>query len=254
MKQAGKFFLLSLGVILVDQIVKFVVKLNMQMGEIGQIRVIGDFFKIHFIENKGAAFGLTITKIANGVGGEMSEETGKLILSLFSIAAVCAIGVVLYRLATHKSPLPWFIALIFGGAMGNIIDRTFYGIWFSDINLYEGGLFHGRVVDMFYIDIWEGRLPEWLPFFGGDYTSLWPIWNIADAAISIGIVVVLIFQGRFFRMDEAIDKELAASKEATENKGEGTNEKSAAFTPENIETADAGTPEGDTPKEDNTAS
>jgi signal peptidase II len=202
MKQARKYFLLTLVVIVVDQIIKLIVKLNMEKGIQGQIKVLGDFFKIHFIENKGAAFGLTVTNMANGLGLDMSEETGKLILSLFSIGAVIAIGVVLYRMAGHRSPLPWFVALIFGGALGNIIDRTFYGVWFSDINDYDGGIFHGRVVDMFYLDIWEGQLPHWIPLIGGDYTSLWPIFNIADAAISVGIVVILIFQGKFFKMDE----------------------------------------------------
>lgn len=176
----------------------------MDLGE--EIRILGDLFKIHFIENKGAAFGLTVSKLVGGLGMDMSEETGKLILSLFSIFAVFAIGYVLYRLASHKSPLPYFVALIFGGAMGNIIDRTFYGMFFDAINNYEGGLFHGRVVDMFYLDIWRGQLPEWLPIWGGDYTSLWPIFNIADSAISIGIVVILIFQGKFFKMDEDANK------------------------------------------------
>ncbi len=202
MKQARKYFLLTLVVIVVDQIIKLIVKLNMEKGIQGQIKVLGDFFKIHFIENKGAAFGLTVTNMANGLGLDMSEETGKLILSLFSIGAVIAIGVVLYRMSGHRSPLPWFVALIFGGALGNIIDRSFYGVWFSDINDYDGGIFHGRVVDMFYLDIWEGQLPHWIPLIGGDYTSLWPIFNIADAAISVGIVVILIFQGKFFKMDE----------------------------------------------------
>jgi signal peptidase II len=204
LKRAGKLFLFALVIIIVDQITKFYVKLNFEMQE--AVPVIGDVFKLQFIENKGAAFGLTITKIAGAFGGDVSEETGKLILTLFSIVAVAVIGVVLYRLASHRSPLPWFVAFIFGGALGNIIDRTFYGLWFSDINGYPGGLFHGRVVDFFYLDIWSGMIPESWPLIGGSYTSLWPIFNIADAAISIGIVAVLFLQGRFFRMDEEARK------------------------------------------------
>ncbi|MEM9932958.1 MAG: signal peptidase II [Bacteroidota bacterium] len=196
-KKAIKYFLISLSIIVLDQVIKFIVKLNMELRE--EIKVVGDVVKIHFIENKGAAFGLTVTNLAQGLGFDMSEETGKLILSLFSIVAVIAIGVVLYRMADHKSPLPIFVALIFGGAMGNIIDRTFYGVWFSHMNNYDGGLFHGRVVDMFYFDIWSGYLPE---FLGGGYYNLWPIFNIADSAISVGIVIILIFQGKFFKMDE----------------------------------------------------
>ncbi|RMG67528.1 MAG: lipoprotein signal peptidase [Bacteroidetes bacterium] len=212
MQQARKYFLLSAGVVVLDQITKLIVKLNMSLGD--EIRVLGDLFKIHFIENKGAAFGLTISRMANAMGIHMSDETGKLILSLFSIAAVIAIGVVLFRLAGHRSLLPWFIALIFGGALGNIIDRTFYGLFFSDINAYTGGLFHGRVVDMFYLDIWKGQLPDWIPLFGRSYTSLWPIFNIADSAISVGIVVILIFQGRFFKQDERARAAEASASEA----------------------------------------
>lgn len=202
MKAAKKYFLVALGVIVLDQLTKVIVKLNMAYGEVGQIKILGNFFKLHFIENEGAAFGLRIADMVQGLGGDMSQETGKLILTIFSIVAVFAIGYVLYRLADHKSPLPWYVALIFGGAVGNIIDRTFYGIFFESMNNYAGGLFHGRVVDMFYFDIWRGQIADWVPIFGGSYTSLWPIFNIADSAISIGIVVILIFQGKYFKMDE----------------------------------------------------
>jgi len=204
-KKARKYFLIAFAIILVDQITKLIVKLNMALGD--EIHIIGDFFKIHFIENKGAAFGLTVAHIFNGFGLEMSEVTSKLILSIFSIIAVIFIGYFLYKLTEHRSPLPYFVALIFGGALGNIIDRTFYGLFFADINKYEGGLFHGRVVDMFYFDIWYGALPNWIPFIGGDLYSLWPIFNIADSAISVGIVVILIFQGKFFKMDAEAQKD-----------------------------------------------
>ncbi len=215
MKRVTKLFSISLVVIVLDQIVKLLVKFNMDKGEAGEIKILGDVFKLHYIENNGAAFGLTISELFNNLGANMSEETGKLILSIFSILAVAAIGVVLYKLKDHKSALPIFIALIFGGALGNIIDRTFYGLWFAEVNDYSGGLFFGRVVDMFYLDIWKGYLPDWkyVPLFNGQYTALWPIFNIADAAISIGIVVILFFQGRFFKMDEEATKAETAKPE-----------------------------------------
>lgn len=200
--KATRFFLVALGIVLLDQIVKLLVKFNMTMGREGEIHILGELFKLHFIENPGAAFGTTVDGIFSMVGLEITPYTGKLILSIFSLIALGAIGYVLFRLRDHKSPLPWFVAMIFGGATGNIVDRTFYGVWFSEMNTYEGGLFHGRVVDMFFIDIWEGIVPNWVPILGGEYYSLWPIWNIADASISIGIVVILIFQGKFFKMDE----------------------------------------------------
>lgn len=206
-KAVRKFFLIAFAIVLVDQISKFIVKLNMELaGE--PIYVLGDLFKIYFIENNGAAFGLTVGHLLEGIGVTISDETGKLILSVFSIIAVIVIGFVLVRIAKHRSPLPLFVAFIFGGALGNIIDRTFYGLWFAEINNYEGGLLQGRVVDMFYFDIWKGFLPNWIPFIGGQHYSLWPIFNVADSAISIGIVVILIFQGKFFRMDEKATKAL----------------------------------------------
>ncbi|MCB0843625.1 MAG: signal peptidase II [Bacteroidetes bacterium] len=234
MKQARKYFLIALGIIALDQIVKIIVKLNMVMGQAGQIKILGNFFKLYFIENNGAAFGFTISNMIRGMGGDMSEETGKLILSVFSIIAVIAIGYVLFKLATHKSPLPYFVAMIFGGALGNIIDRTFYGVFFASQNDYSGGLFHGRVVDMFYIDLWRGVLPEWIPVWGGEYTALWPIFNIADAAISIGIVVVLVFQGKFFKMDEDARKPAATNLDKASSVDSQVTETNFSATLENV--------------------
>lgn len=228
MKRVHKFFLISFIVIVIDQVTKLIVKLNMQLGE--EILVLGDFFKIHFIENKGAAFGLTVGNIFNTFGVAMTEETSKLILSIFSIIAVVFIGYFLYKLSDHRSPLPYYVALIFGGALGNIIDRTFYGLFFSDINSYEGGLFHGRVVDMFYFDIWYGTVPNWVPLIGGELYSLWPIFNIADSAISIGIVVILFFQGRFFNMDE---RARAGNSEEKNSSKEDTSSSNPTISPEN---------------------
>ncbi|MBX7243513.1 MAG: signal peptidase II [Bacteroidia bacterium] len=194
MKPYIKYFLISFSIILLDQSVKILVKFNLDYNE--EIPLIGNLFKIHFIENPGAAFGVTVSNLVSVFGKELNDVTGKLILSVFSILAVSAIGYILYRVSFFKTKLPLFVAMIFGGAIGNIIDRVFYGVWFASRNNYDGSLFHGRVVDMFYLDFWEGFIPQNIPFLGGTYMSLWPIFNIADAAISIGIVSILIFQNK----------------------------------------------------------
>jgi signal peptidase II len=199
-------FTIACLVVVVDQIVKLIVKMNMAIGQ--EFQVLGDVFKIHFIENPGAAFGLTISHVYEAFLGifmddpHLSDTTAKLILTLFSLFAVGFIIYYLHTLRNMKTALPIYVSLILGGAIGNIIDRVFYGSWFAEMNDYEGGLLHGRVVDMFYVDIWQGYLPSWVPFLGNEYYSLWPIFNIADAAISVGIVAIIVFQKKLFILDE----------------------------------------------------
>jgi len=184
-----KFYLLTLGVILLDQAVKLLVYYNMDLGN--EIPVIGEWFKIHYTVNPGMAFGLQI-----------GSEFGKFALTGFRLIAMIGIGYYLYSLIKKGVPngLSWCIALILGGAVGNVVDSTIYGV------LLPGNLppaapmawFHGQVIDMFYIDIWEGQVPGWVPLFGGDYLSLWPIFNIADASIFVGVGIIMIFQKSFF--------------------------------------------------------
>ncbi|WP_242926288.1 lipoprotein signal peptidase [Pontibacter vulgaris] len=185
-----KFYLLSLVVILIDQAVKLIVHYNMEMGLPGEIHVIGDFFKLHYTLNPGMAFGV-----------ELGSDYGKLILTLFRLVAMFGIGYYLYYLVKHHAPkgLIWCIALILGGAIGNLVDSTFYGVWFDNA-LYGSSTpwFHGQVIDMFYLDIWEGIIPHWVPILGGKPMSLWPIFNVADAAIFIGVLLILFNQKRFF--------------------------------------------------------
>lgn len=191
---ALKYFLISLLVIVVDQIVKLVVHYNMQMGSGGQIQILGDLFKLHYLTNPGMAFGL-----------KLDFAYGKLLLTVFRIGAMFAIGYYLYSLVKSKANTGLLIcmALILGGAIGNLIDSIFYGV-FLDNAPFDAPTpwFHGQVVDMFYIDIWEGYLPDWIPLLGGDYMALWPVFNIADASIFVAICIIIIFQKRYFKKEE----------------------------------------------------
>ena len=185
-----KYFFATLGVIIVDQIVKLLVHFNMAYGEPGQIKVFGNWFKLHYTLNEGMAFGI-----------RLGSEYGKLGLSLFRLFAMVAIGWYLYKMAKkgmHQGLL-WCIALILGGAVGNIVDSTFYGVFLD--NAPPDAItpwFHGQVIDMFYLDIWEGKVADWVPLWGGEYMAFWPIFNIADASIFVGVAIILIFQKRFF--------------------------------------------------------
>jgi len=189
------YFLIFL-VLIVDQLSKIYVKTNFVLGE--EV-VIADWFRIHFIENEGMAWG---TKIPG--------EYGKLILTVFRIFAVFGIGWWLSDSIKkrHSTYLIVAIALIFAGAAGNIIDSVFYGVIFDDSthNLATifsptpyGTWFHGLVVDMFYFPILEGNLPEWLPIFGGKHFAFFnAIFNVADIAISTGVGILLVFNRRAF--------------------------------------------------------
>lgn len=195
-----KFYLLSIAIIALDQVVKLLVHYNMEMGLAGQVPVFGDWFKLHYTLNPGMAFGM-----------ELGSEYGKLILTLFRLVAMVGIAYYLYYLAEKKvhQGLLWCIALILGGAVGNVIDSTFYGVLLDNAP-YNASTpwFHGQVVDMFYIDIWEGRVSDWVPLWGGEYMALWPIFNIADASIFVGVTIILLFQKRFFQekeQDESTD-------------------------------------------------
>ena len=164
---------------------------NMDPGIAGQILIFDNWFKLHYTLNPGMAFGMQI-----------ASEHGKLILTIFRLIAVSGIAYYLYYLARKGVPqgLIWCIALILGGAIGNVIDSTFYGVLLNNAPFdAPTPWFHGQVIDMFYVDIWEGRVAEWIPIFGGDYMALWPIFNIADASIFVGVGVILIMQKVFFK-------------------------------------------------------
>lgn len=189
-----KYFLLSLGVIIIDQVVKLLVHFNMEMGMPGQIHVIGDFFKLYYLTNPGMAFGM-----------KLDFEYGKLMLTVFRLFAMVGIGYYLYLLiqkGVHRGMLIC-IALILGGAIGNVVDSIFYGVFLNNAPVgVPTPWFYGQVIDMFYVDIWEGMIPSWVPGMGGKYMSLWPVFNVADASIFVGVFSILLFQKRFFITDE----------------------------------------------------
>lgn len=205
MKGYNKPLLLIGLVLFIDQASKIWVKLNMTIGQ--DFKVLGNKFLIHFIENNGMAYGLEF-------GGEM----GKLFLTLFRIIAVCGIGYGLHYMVKHKYHRGFIlnVALIFAGALGNIIDSTLYGVIFSESTFYtkavlfpdEGGyssLFHGKVVDMLYFPLIEGNFPSWVPFWGGEHFLFFrPVFNIADSAISVGVFLILLFQKSYFKQEHEL--------------------------------------------------
>jgi len=185
------------AVVLLDQIIKFWVKLNFVMGEEVQI---APWFLLHFTENNGMAFGF-----------EFGGRAGKLALSIFRMVAIAGLGYYISRLLKSGAPRLAIIAfsLVFAGALGNLLDSAFYGLIFSEsfgaaARLFptEGGyagFLQGRVVDMFFFPIYQGFLPDWVPFKGGDYFVFFrPVFNLADTAISIGVGLMIAFQKRVF--------------------------------------------------------
>lgn len=180
-------------ILLIDQIIKFWVKLNFTLGE--EVFLIGDWCRLHFIENEGMAFGMSF-----------GEQTGKLILTLFRIVAATLIFLYLRKLVVKKENklVIYAFTLIFAGAVGNIIDSLFYGLIFSESTFFTtaeflseaGGyapLCLGKVVDMFYFPLIDTTLPQWIPFVGGDHFEFFnAIFNVADIAITVGVGLLII--------------------------------------------------------------
>lgn len=196
-------WLVVLLVLLIDQTSKVIVKTTMTLGQ--GIPVFQNWFYIYFIENEGMAFGM-----------QFSGEYGKLILSIFRIVAVVFIGWYIHKLILQKAHkgLIVSISMIMAGALGNIIDSAFYGMLFSESTFFtpatflpEGGgyasLLHGKVVDMLYFPLITADLPSWLPVWGGrEFIFFRPVFNFADASITTGVFILLIFQKSFFAFEK----------------------------------------------------
>lgn len=187
-------------VVLIDQLLKIWVKTNFFYGE---EYVITDWFRLYFIENNGMAFGM--------------ELGSKLLLTLFRLVAVILFVYYIYRIKDKTYYHTGFIvciSLITAGALGNLIDCIFYGIAFDNPippltatflpeNGGDGTLFHGRVVDMLYFPLVEWNWPDWLPIVGGEHFIFFqPIFNFADAALSVGVILLIMFYSKFFYIKE----------------------------------------------------
>jgi signal peptidase II len=198
-----------LAIILADQALKFYIKLHYFSGE--NHNVLGNWFQFHFVENEGMAWGWKF-------GGDI----GKIVLTLFRLVAVIW-GTFLLRDFIAKKYHKGFIicaSLIYAGALGNLIDSMFYGLIFEDSSQIthnvatifpKGGgytnFLYGKVVDMLYFPLISTTYPSWMPYFGGKpFDFFEPVFNIADASISVGVIIILIFQNVFFKKQEIVTK------------------------------------------------
>ncbi|MCO5287614.1 MAG: lipoprotein signal peptidase [Chitinophagaceae bacterium] len=203
MKGIKIIFLIAL-IVIADQVLKIYIKTHYHIGE--SHNVLGNWFKLYFIENEGMAY-----------GWKFGGQWGKMLLTGFRMAAVI-FGIFYIRNIIRKKFHPGFIfcvALIFAGALGNLIDSMFYGLIFEYSNPATGnvaaifpdhgyaGFLHGNVVDMLYFPIIDSTFPGWMPIWGGeDFIFFSPIFNLADASISVGIISILVFQKKFFKPSE----------------------------------------------------
>jgi signal peptidase II len=210
--------LIIAAVVLVDQALKIWVKTNMQIGE--EFPILGlSWAYIHFVENEGMAFGWKIP-----------AAYGKIVLSLFRLGALGFLVYLIRELLRAGAGLGLLscFALIFAGALGNILDSAFYGLVFSASPYHGGvaelfpegggyaGFLHGKVVDMFYFPLFETTWPAWVPWVGGEtFLFFRPVFNIADAAITTGVLALLLFHRDFFLKDATRESPQATTPEAS---------------------------------------
>lgn len=208
LSKGTRLTLFVIVLLIIDQVIKILVKTNMTLGQ--SIPVFGTWFKIHFIENVGMAFGMSF-------GGGV----GKFLLTFFRI--ILGIAIIVYIRKLLKKPdtptgVLYGLAAIMCGAFGNIIDSLFYGLIFSESTLTQvatmfppeggyAGLFFGKVVDMFYFPIIDTTFPDWMPLIGGrPFRFFDAIFNFADSCITVGAIYLILFQWKFFSKGEAVEK------------------------------------------------
>lgn len=201
-----------------------------------EIPFLGKIGMLHFVENNGMAFGV-----------DLGGRSGKLALSLFRILAVGVLGYYIKQLLNAKASTGLLLSfgLILAGAIGNILDSAFYGVIFS-ASPFHGGLaemfppeggyssfLHGKVVDMLYFPLFDGHFPEWVPYWGGDYFQFFrPVFNIADTAITTGVLSIILFHRKFFSAEEELKRQEA---EKAEEKTEAAEELESKESSEPIE-------------------
>ena len=208
--------LIVLLVIVADQALKFFIKTHFSNGD--DVKILGGWFRLHFIENEGMAYGMKLSE----------SVIGKILLSSFRLIAVVFGFFLLKRLVNKKYTTGVIIcgSLILAGALGNLIDSMFYGLIFEESAIDHvarmfpahgyAGFLHGSVVDMLYFPLIKSHYPGWIPFLGGDdFEFFSPVFNIADASISVGVIAILLFQKRFFHKqpgEHAAEMDAAAAK------------------------------------------
>ena len=216
---------LSAVVVLLDQATKVAVLqfVAPRAGITHSIPLVGDWLRLTFTENPGMAFGITI-----GPPGTVT---------VLSMIATCAVAVYIYWVRNAYAPFRWSLSLIFGGAIGNVIDRVFYGVL-----LDYGTWFTGHVVDFIHVSLWKGFIPNVVPLIGGAYMELFPIWNVADMAIVIGVVGVLFFHRTFHerRLAEQQAELSAPEGDGESAAGETTEEDDVDASPSGKGTASSG--------------
>ena len=204
--KAGRYFLIAFVIIIIDQTSKLLVWKYMHIHQ--EVNVVGEWFRLHYLLNPGMAFGI-----------RWQSEFGKMALTLFRIVAMFGIGYYLFRMTLRGAHRGFLVAmsLILGGAIGNVIDSTFYGVFLNNAPLDSPyRWFHGQVIDMLFFPIFDFYWPEWVPVWGGDnFVFFSPVFNIADSSIFVGVVSILIFQRRFFKEKDELQTHEAIVEETS---------------------------------------